>query len=874
MTAVIYARYSSDNQREESIEGQIRECTAYAEKNGITVVKHYIDRALSAKTDNRPDFQQMIKDSEKRLFDIVLVWKLDRFARNRYDSAHYEYQLERNHVKLVSATEPISDSPAGIMVKSMLTGMAEYYSAELSEKVVRGMTENVLKGKYNGGTIPIGFKVDEEKFFQIDPLKAPFVVEAFQRYNDGATMKELMNWLNDSGVTTNRNQKFTYNSVQTLLTNKRYIGENHFKDIVMPDSIPAIVDKDLFEEVQQKIKKNSRAPARHKAEDDYLLTTKLFCGMCGAMMFGECGTGRNKVVHHYYKCATAKRFKTCKKKTVRKEWLEDLVIAETMKLIQDDAVIDAIVAEVMELQDQENTTLPLLEKQMREVENGIENMLNAIQAGVLTNSTKSRLEKLEAQQKELAIRIAEEKIARPRLSENQVRFWLTRFRKLDPNVKSHRETLINTFVNAVYLYDEKVLITFNYKDGTKTITFDEIAAKDAPEGNGSDLGCFAPPKKHEGSGLRASFLLIHTVLFSSVFESHHAAYRRPAYRLRGSYWAVRVRLLPHCGRSCFLPQIASDPAVCSMSISRRPVILGGKWNETMEEQTMKYGVIDVGGGLRGIYGAGVLDRCLEEDLRFDLCIGVSAGSANMASYLAGQHGRNKPFYDEYSFRREYMSVHNLIRKHSYLDLGYVYGTLSNAGGENPLDYAALARSPAELCVVAANAQNGEAQYFTKADLHPDDYRVLMASCCIPVIDQPCVIDGVPYFDGGLADPVPLEWAFAHGCDRVALILTKPIGLVSSDVRDKHLAHLLQSHYPAAAEGLRRRAWRYNTAVQRARELERQGLVCIIAPDSTEGMSTLTKNRAGLEKMYAKGKQDAEALVRWMQNTKQDESVGT
>ena len=503
MTAVIYARYSSDNQREESIEGQIRECTAYAEKNGITVVKHYIDRALSAKTDNRPDFQQMIKDSEKRLFDIVLVWKLDRFARNRYDSAHYEYQLERNHVKLVSATEPISDSPAGIMVKSMLTGMAEYYSAELSEKVVRGMTENVLKGKYNGGTIPIGFKVDEEKFFQIDPLKAPFVVEAFQRYNDGATMKELMNWLNDSGVTTNRNQKFTYNSVQKLLTNKRYIGENHFKDIVMPDSIPAIVDKDLFEEVQQKIKKNSRAPARHKAEDDYLLTTKLFCGMCGAMMFGECGTGRNKVVHHYYKCATAKRFKTCKKKTVRKEWLEDLVVAETMKLIQDDAVIDAIVAEVMELQDQENTTLPLLEKQMREVENGIENMLNAIQAGVLTNSTKLRLEKLEAQQKELEVRIAEEKIARPRLSENQVRFWLTRFRKLDPNVKSHRETLINTFVNAVYLYDEKVLITFNYKDGTKTITFDEIAAKDAPEGNGSDLGCFAPPRTPVSNGYRS-----------------------------------------------------------------------------------------------------------------------------------------------------------------------------------------------------------------------------------------------------------------------------------------------------------------------------------------------------------------------------------
>ena len=494
MTAVIYARYSSDNQREESIEGQIRECTTYAEKNGITVIKHYIDRALSAKTDNRPEFQQMIKDSEKRLFDIVLVWKLDRFARNRYDSAHYEYQLERNHVKLVSATEPISDGPAGIMVKSMLTGMAEYYSAELSEKVVRGMTENVLKGKYNGGTIPIGYTVDEEKFFQIDPLKAPFVVEAFQRYNDGATMKELMNWLNDSGVTTNRNQKFTYNSIQTLLTNRRYIGENRFKDIVMPDSIPVIIEKELFDSVQDKIAKNRRAPARHKAEDDYLLTTKLFCGMCGAMMFGECGTSRNKNVHHYYKCANAKRTKTCKKKTVRKEWLEDLVVNETMKMIRDDDCIQSIVDAVMILQEQENTVLPLLEKQMKDIERGIENLLNAIQEGILTSSTKGRLEKLEAQQKELEIRIAEEKLAKPKVSAEFVKFWLTNFRKLDPNVKSHRETLINTFVNAVYLYDEKVLIAFNYKDGTKTITFDEITAKDAPEGNGSDLGCFAPPR--------------------------------------------------------------------------------------------------------------------------------------------------------------------------------------------------------------------------------------------------------------------------------------------------------------------------------------------------------------------------------------------
>lgn len=185
MKAVIYARYSSDNQREESIEGQIRECTAFAEKNGITILRHYIDRAFSAKTDNRPEFQNMIKDSGKRLFDMIIVWKLDRFARNRYDSARYKAALKKNGVKVVSATEVISDGAEGIILESVLEGYAEYYSADLSEKVVRGMTENALKSKYNGGTLPIGYQIDSDQCFQLDPLTAPFVREAFQRYDEG-----------------------------------------------------------------------------------------------------------------------------------------------------------------------------------------------------------------------------------------------------------------------------------------------------------------------------------------------------------------------------------------------------------------------------------------------------------------------------------------------------------------------------------------------------------------------------------------------------------------------------------------------------------------------------------------------------------------
>ena len=303
MKAVIYARYSSDNQREESIEGQIRECTAFAEKNGITILRHYIDRAFSAKTDNRPEFQNMIKDSGKKLFDMIIVWKLDRFARNRYDSARYKALLKKNGVKVVSATEIISEGAEGIILESVLEGYAEYFSADLSEKVIRGQTENALKCKFNGGTIPIGYTIDDDQLFQIDPMTSPFVLEAYKRYDTGSTMKEIRDWLNAEGVTNTLGKPVTYNSVERMLKNRRYIGEYVYKDVVIPDGIPAIVPQDLFDRVQQKLEQNKRAPARHKAEDDYLLTTKLFCGYCGALLFGECGTGRSGVTHHYYKCA-------------------------------------------------------------------------------------------------------------------------------------------------------------------------------------------------------------------------------------------------------------------------------------------------------------------------------------------------------------------------------------------------------------------------------------------------------------------------------------------------------------------------------------------------------------------------------------------
>ena len=515
MKAVIYARYSSDNQREESIEGQIRECTAFAEKNDITVLKHYIDRAYSARTDHRPAFQEMIKDSDKHLFDMVIVWKLDRFSRDRYDSARYKVLLKKNNVRVVSATEVISSGADGILLESVLEGFAEYYSADLAEKVTRGMTENALKCKFNGGSMPIGYVIDEKQHFQIDPLTAPFVLEAFKRYIEGATMKELIDFFNEKGIKNKSGGDINYNSIQRMLNYRRYIGEYAFRDIVVPDGIPAIVPKELFDRVQAKLAKNKKSPARHKAEEDYLLTTKLFCGCCGAYMCGESGKGRSGEVHRYYKCVSIKKRRAiCNKKSVRKDWIEDIVVNATMKMLMNDTTIDAIVAALIALQDAENVNLPLYEKQLKETNVAINNLLNAIQAGILNRSTKERFDQLEATRDELENKIAAEKLAKPRITEEQLRFFLDRFRKLDVRQLSHRRMLIDTFINAVFLYDDKLVLTYNFREGTETITFDDLKNKLGEGFSGSDMSSVAAPKTPKNPRFRAQRLL--TALHSGI----------------------------------------------------------------------------------------------------------------------------------------------------------------------------------------------------------------------------------------------------------------------------------------------------------------------------------------------------------------------
>lgn len=487
MNAVIYARFSSDRQREESIEGQLRECREYAEANGITIVGEYIDRALSAskETEKRLDFLRMIKDSSKHLFDLVLVWKLDRFARNRYDSAHYKAILKKNGVKVVSVTERIADGADGVILEAVLEGMAEYYSLDLSEKIHRGQKENALKAQCNGGRIPFGYQLINHRL-EKNPFTAPIVQEVFSRYANGDTVRSIVDDLNQRGIKSSMGYPFTYSSFGNLLKNRTYIGEFHYDGVIIPDGVPALVSKELFERAQIRREKNKHAPAMAKAKENYILTTKLFCGMCGKMMAGESGQHGGKT-YRYYKCSGAKRKMGCTKKAVKKEWIENLVVQQTMLVVMDEPLMERLTDRLMELQGEESYDLKLFERQKREVEQGIENMINAIQAGIITPSTKQRLTELESEKSRLEKCILKERLEHPRLEREQISFFLEQFKKTDVQNVEQRQRLIDCFVNAVFVYDDKIILTFNYKNSTKTIKLSDI--------KNSDLDDFVPPEQ-------------------------------------------------------------------------------------------------------------------------------------------------------------------------------------------------------------------------------------------------------------------------------------------------------------------------------------------------------------------------------------------
>ena len=271
------------------------------------------------------------------------------------------------------------------------------------------------------------------------------------------------------------------------------------------------------------------------------------------------------------------------------------------------------------------------------------------------------------------------------------------------------------------------------------------------------------------------------------------------------------------------------------------------------------GVIDVGGGLRGAYGAGVFDWCMDNNIHFDYCVGVSAGSANLASYLAGQRGRNYVYYTDYNLRKESISLQNFAKTRNVVNFEYIYGELSNRGGEYPFDFEAAMNNPAEFVVVATDAFTGRPHYFTKHDMHQDDYGIITASSCVPAANQPYKIDGIPYYDGGIADPIPLEKCFEEGCDKVVIVLTRPKDYERTATRDELPAEIIKWGYPEAARALRKRALRYNTQLWLSKQYEKKGRVLIVAPDDIGAMKTLTRDKKTIDMLYKKGYCDAEAI---------------
>lgn len=452
----LYLRFSSERQSEQSIEGQLRDAITFCKLHRYRIVAIYVDRATTARKDveKRVNFLQMVSDSEKRHWQYVIVWKLDRFARSRNDSALFKMRLRKNGVRVVSATENISENPEGIILEAVLEGMAEFYSAELSQKITRGMRESALKCHSIGGHVPLGYEIRDHKLV-IDPATAPIVQKAFELYSQGWTVADICREFNARGYRTAKNVEFNRNSFKSMFRNKRYIGVYKYKDMEIEDGVPAIIDKELFEEVGRRLKKNGEAPSRGKAKVDYLLSGKLFCGHCGNTMNGESGTSKTGRVHNYYTCYTRKRQGHCDKKPLRKELIEMWVAQDAMEMLTDDVIeeIANLAVEQTEEDIQKNTKLPALTSRQNEIMKSISNITTAIEKGAASDTLISRLTELEKERKDLAHQIADEEKLIFRLDRDQVIYWLSQFKNGDIHDEKFKRQLIDLLINSVTVWD-------------------------------------------------------------------------------------------------------------------------------------------------------------------------------------------------------------------------------------------------------------------------------------------------------------------------------------------------------------------------------------------------------------------------------------
>ena len=460
MRAVIYARYSAGkDQTSQSIEGQVRVCRSYIEARGWELTEIYADEHISGKTDKRPRFQAMINDAERRLFDVLVVYGSDRFSRNRFHSINYKQKLKDLGIRICYAAENIPDGPEGVLLESLMEGWAQYYSDELSRKVKRGMNESAMKCKSNGSHRTFGYYTDEDRQLQINEEEAPAVRQVYQMIADGGTIAGCVRWLNSHGYKGTLGREFKINAVRHMLTNKRYIGYYKFDKIEIPDGVPAIIEKELFYDVQEKLAQNKRFMPKNRV--DYILSGKLYCGKCGEPMTGVAGYGRSGEKYCYYRC----RSKDVK--TVRKEELEDLVAEYTSEFFaspdQRAELLEMLYYYIAEKNaPEEKYGLP--NKRLSDLKRKKDNLVEVI-AETGNRTLVSKLEELEAQ-----IRAVEDEIAEARkvrtfagLTKEELGVLLDEFlcRLNKDDLDACNKKIIDSLVHEVVLYEDEILIIFN-----------------------------------------------------------------------------------------------------------------------------------------------------------------------------------------------------------------------------------------------------------------------------------------------------------------------------------------------------------------------------------------------------------------------------
>lgn len=479
MNAVIYARFSSHGQTEQSIEGQLRVCHEFAERNNYKILNEYVDRAISGTSDKRPAFLQMIEDAEKKQFDCILVYKLDRFSRNKYDSVIYKHKLAAFGVKVISATEAISDSPEGKLVEGLLEMMAEMYSQDLSQKVKRGIRESLLKNNFIGGFAPYGYKIVDKKLV-LDEETAPAMKYYFEQYATGKPKSKIIEELNNMGYRNAQGKPFTKSSLQNCLSNTKYIGKYFINGLELENYCPALISQEVFDKVQKQLAKHKHAPATNKAKEDYLLTGKLFCGHCGAHMVGVSAKSKTGEYHNYYACSDRLKKHTCNKQYEKKGYIEWYVVERTKQNVLIPEVREKIATRVFEELKKSSSAKRIseFEAKIKRIETELDKCFE-MYLSADTQSLKSRADQkakdLELLKSDLQSELVKIKLSSSTMkTKEDISNYLRLFIKGDELDSEYQRRIINALVDAVYLYDDKV-VTYYDLFNEKQVSFIDLA---------------------------------------------------------------------------------------------------------------------------------------------------------------------------------------------------------------------------------------------------------------------------------------------------------------------------------------------------------------------------------------------------------------